>query len=153
MKRKNTFQLFTTLFLLLAVLVACDPEDGTGGTGTGPDIEAKEYGTLEVEFRVPGSFLPPNRVLRADLSLAKTAELLYQGQFCYVANVYNSTLYYKIKLEPGFYYYQAGIVCVAEGDSCSAAGFPGGKYGMKWAIGKAQVKPNESIHVVPQFTK
>ena len=139
--------------LTLFLITGCNPDDGPINNGEDPNIVIKEYGTLEVEFRIPGSFLPPNRILRADLSIAKSAELLYQGRFCYVANVYNSTLTYKIKLEPGQYYYQAGIICIAEGDSCSAAGFPGGEYGMKWAIGKATVKTNESIHVVPQFTQ
>ena len=138
--------------LAIAIMFGCDPDE-IPGTGDGPDIEAKAYGTLEVEFRIPGSFLPPNRVLRADLSVAVSAEELYKGNFIYVANVYNSTLVYKIRLEPGNYYYQAGIVCVAEGDSCSAAGFPGGHMGMKWAIGKAYIPKDESIHVVPQFTQ
>jgi len=146
-----------TILLSLAVLtfmVGCDPEeDPGGGGGGGTDIEAKEYGTLEVEFRIPGSFLPPNRVLRADLSLAISAEELYKGNFCYVANVYNTTLVYNIRLEPGSYYYQAGIICIAKGDSCSAASFPGGQFGMKWAIGRADIRVNEPTHVVPQFTQ
>ncbi len=142
------------LFILLAIIsiVACDPEV-IPDPGGGPDIVAQDYGTLEVEFRIPSSYLPPNRVLRADLSIAKSAEELYRGDFYYVANVYNSTLVYKLRLEPGNYYYQAGIVCVAQGDSCSAAGFPGGYMGMKWAIGRAYVQKDEIIHVVPQFTQ
>ena len=151
--KKRIFPTILTGIFMAIVLQACDPEEVPGGNTGGTDIIAKEYGTLEVEFRVPGSFLPPNRILRADLSIAKSAELLYKGDFCYVANVYNSMLMYKIKLEPGSYYYQAGIICIAEGDSCSAAGFPGGKYGMKWALGKATVSANETIHVVPQFTQ
>jgi hypothetical protein len=147
------FRYFLIAFISIFLLIGCEPVVDPGDNGEDPNVVLKEYGTLEVEFRVPGSFLPPNRVLRADLSIAKSAELLYKGEFCYVANVYNTTLIYKIKLEPGQYYYQAGIVCIAEGDSCSAAGFPGGKYGMKWTMGKADVKANESIHVVPQFTQ
>lgn len=113
----------------------------------------KIVGLLEIEFRVPGSFLPPTRVLRADLSLAKDAESLYKGHFLHTANVYNSKLVYQFNLAPGQYYYQAGIICVAEGDSCSAAGFPGGKFGMKWAIGTAEVKQDKTTRVIPQFTR
>lgn len=142
-----------TAIAALTLLAGCEPEDPNGGGGTGPIGEVKEYGTLEVEFRIPGSWLPPNRVLRADLSIAVSAEELYKGNFVYVANVYNSVLVYKINLEPGQYYYQAGIICVAEGDSCSAANFPGGKFGTKWAIGRANVLKDESTHVVPQFTQ
>ena len=148
-KRLVLAQIAATIFLLFA---GCEPVDPGPGTGPGTG-EVKETGTLEVEFRVPSSFLPPNRVLRADLSLAVDAEHLYQGNLSHVANVYNSKLIYQFKLEPGNYYYKAGIICVAEGDSCSAAGFPGGKYGMKWAIGTATVYANQTVLVVPQFTK
>jgi hypothetical protein len=106
-----------------------------------------------VEFKVPYSFtLPPNKVLRADLSIAKDAGELYKGRFLHVANVYNSKVKYQFDLEPGTYYYQAGIICVAQGDSCSAANFPGGQFGMKWAVGTGVVKANETTTVVPQFT-
>jgi hypothetical protein len=136
----------------LLFLISCDntpviPPDPTDET------TPKIVGTLEVEFRVPGSFLPPSRVLRADLSLAKDAESLYKGHFLQTANVYNSKLVYTFDLPPGQYYYQAGIICVAEGDSCSAASFPGGKFGMKWAIGTAEVKQDKTTHIIPQFTR
>lgn len=144
---------FFILLMAFAFVLGCDPEINDPGDGPGGSIEAKVYGTLEVEFRIPGSFLPPNRVLRADLSIAKSAEELYRGDFCYVANVYNTTLIYKIRLEPGEYYYQAGIICIAQGDSCSAASFPGGQNGTKWAIGRANIRANEPILVVPQFTQ
>ena len=92
-------------------------------------------------------------MLRADLSIAKDAESLYKGHFLQTANVYNSKLMYDFDLSPGTYYYQAGIICVAQGDSCSAASFPGGMFGMKWAIGTAQVTKDNTTHVVPQFTR
>ena len=149
MIRSILFSLLTGLFLLTACEDPDDPNNGGNGNNENPPV----VGTLEVEFRVPGSFLPPSRVLRADLSIAKSAEDLYKGHFFQVANVYNSKLIYQFDLAPGSYYYQAGIVCIAEGDSCSAAGFPGGKFGMKWAIGTAVVKENETIRVVPQFTR
>ena len=135
----------------LLLLISCDkpPVDPIDPIDiTKPKIS----GILEVEFRVPGSFLGPSRVLRADLSIAKDAESLYKGRFLQMANVYNSKLMYQFNLAPGVYYYQAGIICVAEGDSCSAAGFPGGKLGMKWAVGTAEVKQDQTIHVIPQFS-
>jgi len=144
---------FSILSILagLVFLVSCDPE--VIPVDTGGDDPAKVVGTLEIEFRVPTSILPPYRVLRADLSVAKDAESLYKGKFLQMANVYNSQMTYTFNLAPGTYYYQAGIICIAEGDSCTAASFPGGTYGMKWAIGTAEVKQDKTTHVIPQFTK
>jgi hypothetical protein len=154
---KNTiFKILTSAFIL-AILIfmsaACEPVEPVDPGGDPTTGVIKPTGTLEVEFRVPGSFLPPNRVLRADLSLAIDAENLYKGNLSHVANVYNSKLIYQFKLEPGSYYYKAGIICVAQGDSCSAAGFPGGQYGMKWAIGTVVIYENQTAKVVPQFTQ
>lgn len=136
----------------LLFLISCDK---TPVTPVDPidNTKPKIAGTLEIEFRVPGSFLGPSRVLRADLSIAKDAESLYKGRFLQMANVYNSKLMYQFDLAPGQYYYQAGIICIAEGDSCSAASFPGGKFGMKWAIGTAVVNQDKTTHIVPQFTR
>jgi len=148
MIKKSTIWLLSGLFLLISCdKTPVDPIDPIDNT------KPKIFGTLEIEFRVPGSFLPPSRVLRADLSLAKDAESLYKGHFMQTANVYNSKLMYQFDLPPGQYYYQAGIICIAEGDSCSAASFPGGKFGMKWAIGTAEVKQDKTTHVIPQFTR
>lgn len=146
--KKSAIGILAGLFFL----ISCEP------TPIDPidpidNYKPKISGTLEIEFRVPGSFLPPSRVLRADLSIAKDAESLYRGRFLQMANVYNSKLVYQFDLEPGLYYYQAGIICIAEGDSCSAASFPGGKFGMKWAIGTAQVNQDKTTHIVPQFTR
>ena len=152
MKRKILRIVAFIQFAGLIILLGCDPVDPTPGNGN-PNLEIKPTGTLEIEFRVPSSYLPPNRVFRADLSLALDAERLYQGHFHHVANVYNSKLVDQFKLEPGNYYFKAGIICVAGGDSCSAAGFPGGQFGMKWAIGTATVHKDETIKVVPQFTQ
>jgi hypothetical protein len=139
------------ILAVLVFLISCDKTPIIPGGGTDIPV-AKIVGTLEIEFRVPGSFLGPSRVLRADLSIAKDAESLYKGHFLEMANVYNSKLMYQFDLAPGVYYYQAGIICVAEGDSCSAASFPGGKFGMKWAIGTVEVKQDATVHVIPQFT-
>lgn len=153
--KKTLIKIFTLLPLITFLLllgVACEPVEPGPGDNPG-NFEPKITGTLEVEFRVPGSFLGPNRVLRADLSLAVDAEHLYKGDLLHVANVYNSKLIYQFKLEPGNYYYKAGIICVAGGDSCSAAGFPGGLHGTKWAIGAVNISENQVTHVVPQFTQ
>jgi hypothetical protein len=151
--KKSIFPLALLAGLFLAAACNKTPVDPNNNNNNNGNTTTKIVGTLEIEFRVPTSFLPPSRVLRADLSIAKDAESLYKGRFLQTANVYNSTLNYRFSLEPGTYYYQAGIICVAQGDSCSAAGFPGGQFGMKWAIGTAQVKENEITHVIPQFTR
>lgn len=147
MKKQAIICIISGLFLL----VACTKTPVDPVTPPDPYTPAIS-GVLEVEFRMPGTFLPPHRVLRADLSLAKDANSLYKGHFLQTANVYNGKLVYQFVLAPGVYYYQAGIICIAEGDSCSANNFPGGKYGMKWAIGTAEVKQNKTIRVIPQFT-
>ncbi|HBB91798.1 MAG: hypothetical protein A2X22_08235 [Bacteroidetes bacterium GWF2_49_14] len=147
MTRSILFSLLAGLFLFFSCDDPVDPNNNNNGNTDTPKI----VGTLEIEFRVPGSYLPPNRVLRADLSIAKTAEELYKGHFLDVANVYNSKLVYQFELAPGTYYYQAGIVCVAKGDSCSAAGFPGEVGGSKWAIGNAIIKEKETTRIIPQF--
>ena len=71
----------------LLFLISCD---NTPVVPPDPTTTSKIVGTLEIEFRVPGSFLPPSRVLRADLSIAKNAEALYKGRFLQTANVYTS---------------------------------------------------------------
>jgi hypothetical protein len=148
MIKKSAIGILAAIFFLISCdKTPVDPIDPTDNT------TPKISGILEIEFRVPGSFLPPSRVLRAELSIAKDAESLYKGHFLQMANVYNSKLQYQFNLTPGSYYYQAGIICIAGGDSCSAAGFPGGKSGMKWAVGTAEVKQDQTIHVVPQFTR
>lgn len=148
MIKKSTIWIFAGLLFLISCgktpIIPVDPIDNT---------KPKIAGILEIEFRVPGSFLGPSRVLRADLSIAKDAESLYKGRFLQTANVYNSKLMYQFDLAPGQYYYQAGIICIAEGDSCSAASFPGGKFGMKWAVGTAVVNQDKTTHIVPQFTQ
>jgi len=137
------------LLACIAFLLSCDKSvDPTPIVVVTPDHK----GTLEIEFRVPLTYLPDGRVLRADLSIAKNAEELYKGQFIQTSNVYNSKLKYDFELKPGTYYYQAGIICIAGNDSCSAANFPGGKFGMKWALGTAVVKENITTFVIPQFT-
>ena len=148
MIKKSTIWIFAGLLFLISCdktpIIPVDPIDNT---------KPKIAGILEIEFRVPGSFLGTSRVLRADLSIAKDAESLYKGRFLQTANVYNSKLMYQFDLAPGQYYYQAGIICIAEGDSCSAANFPGNKFGMKWALGTAVVNQDKTTHIVPQFTQ
>ena len=152
MKKHAKIFLIKVLIAAIFVVSACEPIEPDPGNNNN-NQQIKPTGTLEVEFRVPGSFLPPNRVFRADLSIAVNAEELYKGNFIHVANVYNSKLIYQFRLEPGNYYYKAGIICIAQGDSCSAAGYPGGQNGMKWAIGTATIYENQIAHVVPQFTQ
>jgi hypothetical protein len=147
MKSISVISILGLLFLFSCDKTPVGPVDPTD------NITPRITGTLEIEFRVASSFLPPSRVLRADLSIAKDAESLYKGRYLQTANVYNSKLIYQFTLEPGTYYFQAGIICVAGGDSCSSASFPGGKFGMKWALGTAEVKQDETTRIVPQFTR
>jgi len=144
--------LLIPLFAGLFFLGSCDSTSVPSDDSDNDSTATQQIGYLEIEFRVPSTILPPYRVLRADLSIAKDAGSLYKGDFLQMANVYNSQSTYTFNLAPGTYYYQAGIVCLASNDSCTAANFPG-HYGLKWAIGTAQVKLKETTHIVPQFTK
>lgn len=113
------------------VLVSCEltPEDPTR---TDHHL-AGPVGTLVVDFPITHSWLPTNRIVRTDLHIAKNAMEMYRGNYFQSANVTDSQQKYSFYLPPGNYYLQASIACLCEGDSCSAGGFPGNKWGQKHA--------------------
>jgi len=127
---------------LLAILVACEPDGPVdpGGTTTDPNS-----GTLVFDFDVSARIAPLSGIHRIDLSLAKTTYDLYRGEFLISANVSDRERTYSFTLEPGDYYYQAGITCSCLGDTCLWEGFPGGRFGAKWSMDKITVLKGEKL--------
>ncbi len=108
-------------------------------------------GVLEVEFKLPYVPLPLNKIHRIDLSIARSADSLYRGKFISSANVSDNKSLYRFVLPPGSYYYQAAITCSCQADSCLWGGFPGGQWGVRWAIDKVDVLLGEVIRESPSF--
>jgi hypothetical protein len=142
-----------TRLVLIAVITAlmmvgCNPEeipDPDGG------IDAKPTGTLRVLFKVSHPWIPVNRIIRTELHVAKDAMEIYKGNFIQSANVTNFQEVYFFYLDPGTYYYEAAIACICEGDSCSAGGFPGNKWGSKHTMGKFTIEKDKVVQVIPLF--
>jgi hypothetical protein len=137
--------LIITLFICL--LVQCDGKTDPGDV----KIPPVTTGVLEVDFVIPPIPLPGKNIHRIDLSIARTADSLYRGLFVSSANVMDSKSLYRFVLSPGTYYYQAGITCSCLGDSCLWGGFPGGRYGVRWAIDRVEVTLGEVIRESPSF--
>jgi hypothetical protein len=128
-------------FLILVFLCAigsCNPDDP--GTDPGKVIEDPRYGSIDFNFTLPELNLPDKGLHRIDLSLAKTLDSLYRKQFCHAANVSDYKSVYRFTLLPGKYFYQAGITCTCQADSCLYAGFPGGKLTIWWTSGWVNVE-------------
>jgi hypothetical protein len=136
-----------TVFLILAMAWAgCTPQGGDDDV-----IPAVTTGVLEVDFKLPPVNLPDGSVHRIDLSVARSADSLYRERFISSANVTDEKSLYRFVLPPGSYYYRAGITCSCLGDSCLWGGFPGGRWGARWAIDKVDVKLGEVIRESPSF--
>ncbi|MFC2117656.1 hypothetical protein ACFLSY_03330 [Bacteroidota bacterium] len=137
------------LGLILSLFIACDREEITVNDPI--DNEAIPMGEVEIEFRTPHGPLKLGCVRRAELAIATNAENLYKGNNLYSFNVSDEQDYYILDLPPGEYYYQAGIICICETNSCSAGSFPGGQYGMKYTADKFYITVDETTCIVPPF--
>ena len=130
-------------------MVSCDP------TGVNTDIievtEPEPTGTLVVDFPITHQWLPTNRIIRSDLHIANNAYDLYRGNYIQSANVTSSQQKYSFYLAPGNYYLVAGIACLCEGDSCSAGGFPGNKWGQKFASYNFTIEDDQTTDVIIRF--
>jgi hypothetical protein len=136
------------LILAVLALFACNPDDM-------PDdnhgIEAKPEGTLRVLFEISHPWIPPDRIVRSELHVAKDAMEIYKGNFIQSANVTTFQEVYFFYLEPGSYYYEAAEACICGGDSCSAGGFPGNKWGTKHVMGKFTIDDDKVTQVIVLF--
>ena len=135
------------LILAAMFLSACTADDipGTGG------IEATPTGTLRVVFKISHPWIPVSRIVRSELHVAKDGMEIYRGHYIQSANVTSFQDVYFFYLEPGTYYYEAAIACICGGDSCSAGGFPGNKWGGKHTMGKFTIIEDEVTQVTPTF--
>ncbi len=136
---------------IILLLVAFSFTQCTLIPGTEEVIPKVTTGVLEVDFKLPPTSLPATKIHRIDLSLARSADSLYRGMFISSANVFDDKSLYRFVLAPGTYYYQAGVTCSCLGDSCLWGGFPGGRYGVRWAIDRVEVKLGEVIRESPSF--
>jgi len=138
------------LVACLILFTACDPDDPVDPGGTTAD---PTQGTVEFDFPMPERNAPPGGVHRIDLSLASNAYNLYRGDFLISANVSDRERSYTFRLEPGDYYFQAGITCSCLGDTCLWDGFPGGRFGTKWASDRLTIIKGERIKKIITFNQ
>lgn len=130
------------LIILCLVIAGCDPE-----TPDDPNDfpDEKNIGTVEFEFPLTSVHAPISGIHRLDLSLARSAYDIYRGDFLISANVSDQVPVYSFNLEPGDYYFQAGIGCSCLGDTCLWDGFPGGRFGSKWVMDRITIVKGETL--------
>lgn len=140
------------LFVLMILgALACEK---TPVDPNNPDNKpAEPVGTLVADFTITHAWLPVNRIIRTDLHVALNQYDMYRGVYIQSANVIDSQNMYSFYLAPGNYWLVAGIACICDGDSCSAAGFPGNKWGQKFASYALTIVKDRTTKVVIQFLK
>ena len=104
------------------------------------DVYNPNNGSVVFDFSMPKLALPDKGLHRVNLNLARTMDSLYRKQFCSAANVTDFKTNYTFSLEPGRYFYQAGITCTCQADSCLYAGFPGGQLSIWWTSGSFDIE-------------
>ena len=145
-KDKQNMRLGTiAIFILLISFLACHPDIITDSTDTEIELEDNN-GIINFNFQIPEMRVPVENIHRIDLSIAVDAHSLYSGYFLESANVSDYQANYSFDLEDGEYYYQAGITCSSNGDTCLWGGFPGGQWGTKWTSGKIEIIKGETIY-------
>ena len=148
MNKIKRYRSYLIAGFLAMILFACNdvPVDPDG-----PQTDVKT-GILEVDFTMPViQFLPDFRLHRVELCLGYNEDSIYRGLFFDCANTSDVLPVYSFILAPGFYYYEAGISCSALGDSCGWAGFPGGRYGIRYSIERVEIKAGEKTISKPDF--
>ena len=121
------------------------------GEDLGQDIELDSTGILDIHFIFNIQGIPRDRIKRADLSLAYSADSMFRGEFFTATNVSDAIKKYRFYLPSGEYYYHATIICLAGGDSCKYSHFDGGQFGLRMDGGKIQVQANKLTEVTTQF--
>jgi hypothetical protein len=139
------------LFSLIVFIVisGCDPDiiDPSGSN----DPEKSPLGKVQINFVYKIQGIPDNKLSRADLSLAYSADSLYRGQFFTSTNVSDAVQTYYFYLPPGKYFYQATLICLSKGDSCRLAGFNSGEYGLMMDGFGFTIKKDETTIISTQF--
>ena len=106
---------------------------------------------LDINFVYNIQGVPRSRIKRADLSLAYTADSMYQGKFFTATNVSDAVTKYRFYLPAGEYYYHATLICLAGGDSCRFCGFNDSLAGLMMDGGKAIIKGQQITEITTQF--
>jgi hypothetical protein len=129
-----------------------------GGCEEDPPIDGnnvtklpENYGTLEVEFKLPVYATIQSGIRRVDLALCFSMDEMYRQKFFYHSNVSDSKQVYQIYLPEGQYFYQASITCTCGGDSCIQGGFPYGYGGLKFAFDKVEITKGKITRSLPTF--
>jgi len=135
------FKLF--ILILIGAIGSCNPDNPL--IDPGDNIADPRYGSVQFDFTLPKLNLPDKGLHRVDLSLAKSLDSLYRKQFCNAANVSDYKLNYSFVLLPGRYFYQAGITCTCQADSCLYAGFPGGQLSIWWTSGWFDIEKGKAF--------
>ena len=111
----------------------------------------EQTGTLVVDFPITHNWLPVKKIIRTDLHVALTEYDMYREKFIQSANVIDSQQKYSFFLTPGNYFLEAAIACLCEGDSCSAGGFPGNKWGQKHVSYAFSIAEGLNTEVIIRF--
>ena len=136
------------LFLLVTGIYSCDWLQSDPGDPAVVDLEPMGILDMAFVYRIQG--VPKHRVKKVELSLARTADDLYEKKFFTTTNVSEAVTHYQFRLPPGDYFYSAVVVCLCGGDSCKYAGFSG-QFGHLEAGGKVSVIDGEVTHFTTQF--
>jgi hypothetical protein len=138
------------LFMVIIGLMTQNCNDTPDDPGGNPVDPTK--GILEIDFKLPPiQFLSKLKVHRVLLCLGYNEDSIYRSLFFDCANTSDVLEVYTFNLAPGTYYYQAGISCSALGDTCSWAGFPGGRYGIRYSVTRVQVEAGKKTTSSPGF--
>lgn len=141
---KRVFAAFFIIALVSCELLPIDPNN--------PDNSpVQPIGTLVADFPITHTWLPTNKIIRTDLHIARNALEMYRGIYIQSANVTDSQQRYSFYLSPGNYYLEASIACLCEGDSCSAGGFPGNKWGQKHTSYTFTITKDETTELIIRF--
>lgn len=140
-------KLLSYIVCISLLVIACEPPvpDAPNDLNTREDL-----GIIDFSFYCKFVGFPTDRIRRASLDIAYTADSLDHGLFFTSTNVSDKVSKYRMYLPEGTYYYQATIVCLCQGDSCLYAGFTG-QNGFMASGGKVVVIKNEVTEVTTQF--
>jgi len=146
----NYFMKIIKLLILASIVLSCE-KTNVNIDNISENSVNEPKGTIEIEFQLPNSDLPHGCIIRVNLVIAIDAGSLYKEEYLKSFNVSDSQLKYTIKLPPGSYHYQAGVMCICETNSCSGEGYSGGQFGLKYTADMFYITKDETTFIVPSF--
>ncbi len=148
---KNNQQIKILLMvLLIPIFFACEKNIDNDDSDSN-NISKSSLGKIKIDFITPHGSMKLGCVRRLELVLAIDPENLYKGNYFHSFNVSDKQQVYTLALEPGSYYFQAGLICICETSSCSGSEFSGGQYGTKFTADRFYITADETTKVVPAF--